>query len=263
MRVFSTVRGRASVLAAAALVASTALGSAVAAGAAESTVLPQAVEKIVQRFTADNAGVVVFHQTFVYEQRAPGHNEHDEQDFSVIQQDRKGIAIRLHRVVEKDKPLNTEELAKLQEQTDKRLASEPPHVSTRFSLPYYPESAAEYTFTAPKPCTECAGGESIEFKSAVNDERHGHGTMTFDPATSRVTKLEFVPNVFPKPATSAKVTYTFGRYDDGGWGIARVDEHYTGRMLMISGSLDRTITISHGKHVASVDEARRAIQAGL
>jgi hypothetical protein len=265
MRFSAIVSRRASVLAAG-LIVSASVGFAAAAGAAEGSpaaALPPAVEKIVQRFAADSAGVIVFRQTVVYEQRAPGNNEHDEQELSVVQQDRKGIAIRVHRVVDKGHVQTPEEVAKVQEQTDKRLASEPPHTATRFSLPYYPEAAGDYTFTTPKPCTDCPGGESIDFKSALNDERHGHGTITFDPATSRVARLDFVPNVFPKPATSAKVTYTFARHDDGGWGVARIEEHYAGRMLMISGTADRTTTITHAKRVASVDEARRAIQAGL
>ncbi|MEA2719886.1 MAG: hypothetical protein QOJ39_1750 [Candidatus Eremiobacteraeota bacterium] len=261
MRYSSTMPVRASVLAAAGFLVSASAGFAVAAGAADSTAaVPPAVEKIVQRFAADSAGVVVLHQSVVYDQKAPGHNEHDEQDVSFVQQDRKGVGIRFHRVVEKGHTDTAEELAKAQDEAEKRLASEPPHIATRFSLPYYPESAGDYAFTAPKACAECPGGQSVDFKSAMNDERHGHGTMSFDPATSRVTKLDFVPNVFPKSATAAKVTYTFGRHDDGGWGTARVEEHYSGRMLMISGTADRITTIAHAKHVASVDEGRKAIQ---
>lgn len=236
-----------------------ALAAGLAARAADPA--PPAVEKIVQRFAADNAGVVVYHQSVVYEQRAPGNNEHDEQDISVLQQDRKTVGLRVHRVVDKGRTLSADELAKLQADTDKRYAGEAPHVTTRFSLPFYPEAAADYAFTAPKACADCAGGMAVDFTSAVKDERHGHGTLTFDPATSRIEKAEFVPNVAPKPANAGKVSYTFGRHDDGGWGVARTEEHYSGRVMLISGTLDRTTTITRVKHYASLDEGRRALAA--
>jgi len=249
----STVVWLAAVVSAGAAVASNAAGAPAAAP-------PPVVEKLVQRFSADAAGVIASRQTVVVDQKAPGHDEHDEQEMTVLQQDRKGVGVRFHRIVSKGRALGADELAKQQEAADKRYASEPPKLSTRFSLPQYPEAVADYTFSAPKPCAGC--GETIDFSSAVKDERHGHGTLTFDPATSRISKIEFVPNVPPKPASTGKATYTYGRHDDGSWGIIRIEEHYEGHVLLISGSLDRTTTVLRTKHFATLDEARRAAQSG-
>lgn len=240
------------------------LGTALAVVAASPVnapaAVPTAAEQIVQRFSADAAGVVASRQIVVSEQKAPGHNEHDEQEMTILQQDRKTLAVRYHRMVSKGKLLTAEELAKQQAEADKRYAGAPPKISTRFSLPQYPEAVADYTFSAPKPCAGC--GETIEFTSAVKDERHGHGTMTVDPSTSRISKMEFIPNVPPKPATEARVAYTYGRHDDGSWGAVRIEEHYAGHVLLVSGTLDRTTTVPHVKHFATLEEGRQALQAG-
>jgi hypothetical protein len=248
-----------------AFTATCAVALSAGAGAAEpgGTALPPAVEKLVQRFVADNGGITISRQTVTAAQKAPGHNEQSEQELSVLHQDRKTIAIRLVRSVHDGKTDSAEELAKSQAAIDKRYADSPPRVSTRFAMPYYPESAGDYTFGAPKACSDCPpGAETIEFKSAINDERHIKGTLTYDPATSRPLRLECVPNVIAKPASSGKATYTFGRYDEGGFGVTRIDEHFAGRMLLISGTYDRTTTISHVKHYATIEDARRAMQAG-
>lgn len=79
---------------------------------------------------------------------------------------------------------------------------------------------------------------------------------------ARPIALEFVPNALPEPANSGHVTFTFGRYDDGGWGVVRADEHYAGEVMGISGTVDRTTTVLHARHYATIEEARRAMQAG-
>lgn len=238
----------------------TAVAVVATAATVRAAALPPVVEKIVERFSADAAGVVVTHQTVIADQRAPGHDEHDEQDATILQQDRKGLGIRYHRVVNKGKALTADELAKHQDEADKRYAGAPPKIATLYSLPQYPEAAADYTFSAPKPCAGC--GQTIEFSSAIKDDRHGHGTITFDPSTSRISALEFVLNVAPKPATEAKATYTYGRRDDGSWGVTHIEEHYAGHVLAIKGTFDRVTTVLHVKHFATVDEGRRALQAG-
>jgi hypothetical protein len=245
------------------LTAVLAVSLAAVTGAAEPArpALRPAIRTIVQRFVADNTGVLVSRQNVVYEQVAPGKNVHDEKDFSVLQQDRKTVAVRLHRLVDNRHLESAGELARSQAAVDKQYAGTP-RVDTRYRLPYYPESASEYTFSAPRPCAGCPpAAMTIAFKSSANDDRHVQGTMTFDQLTSRPTKLEFVPNVLPKPATTGKVTFTYGAYDDGGWGVVRIDEHYSGHMLLTSGTTDRT-TILRARHYATVEEARRALQAG-
>lgn len=246
------------ILAAAAFVLATA---AVAVGAETTgSPAPSVVERIVHRFVSDSSGVTVSRETVVYDQRAPGNNEHDEQDLSLLQQDRKVLGIRIHRSVDKGRVLSADELAKQQAETDKAVTAAASRPPSGAALPYYPEATAEYAFTAAKPCAEC-GGDAIDFKSAVNDSRHGHGTLTFDPVSARVVKVELVPNVAPKPATSAKLVVSYGQRDDGGWGPLRFEQHYAGRVLMISGTADRVTTVVRARRFATVDEARRAMQA--
>ena len=226
------------------------------------TAVPGVISKIVERFEADSAGVTATRESIVYDQRAPGKNEHDEQELTVLQQDRRVIGSRLHRIVKDGHVDSPNELAQAQADADKRYTSTSP-LRTRFAMPYYPESAAEYSYGTAKPCASCgAGMQTIDFSSSASDDRHIRGSMTFDGATFRPLKLEFTPNVLPKFATSAKLTYTFGPHDEGGWGIVRIEEHYTGRMLLISGSADNTTTMVRVKRFATVDAARKAIEAG-
>jgi hypothetical protein len=221
---------------------------------------PAAIEKISERWLADTAGIMVYRSVLIYEQHAPGNNEHDEQDVTYAAQDRRVIAARVHRVVDKGRTQTAGELIKTQAQTDKEVAALPEHPRTRFNFPFAPESIPEYTYGAPVRCGDCAGGASITFTNSTKDERHGTGTIFYDPATWHLAKVEFIPNVLPKFTNEAKMTYTYGRHEDGSWGLLKTQEHYLGRMMMISGGVERTITISEAKHYTTADEARHALQ---
>ncbi|MEA2785875.1 MAG: hypothetical protein QOF71_1979 [Candidatus Eremiobacteraeota bacterium] len=235
-------------------------GLSTAARAAEPVAAPPpVVAKVVQRFTADNAGIVVFRQTIVYDVKFPGRESRTEQEIRVLHQDRKTLAIRVHRNVADGRTETAEELAKTQAKYDEQYAG-PPHIASRFRLPYYPESVGEYAFSSPRPCAGCTGGaQTVDFTSATKDARHGHGTMTFDPVAARPIKLEFAPYSVAPPANTESLVYTYGRSDDGGWGVVRIEDHLSGQMMGMTGTADRTTTFTHVRHFATVEDARRAL----
>jgi hypothetical protein len=235
-------------------------GLPAAVGAAEPGVAPPAViAKIVHRFAADNAGIVVFRESIVYDVKFPGRNSHTEEEIRVLHQDRKTLAVRVRRHVADGHTETAEELAKTQAKYDQKYAG-PPRIASRFDMPYYPESVGDYAFSPARPCDGCTGGgQTVDFASATKDERHGHGTMTFDPAAARPIKLEFTPYSVAPPATAESVVYTYGRSDDGGWGIARMEGHSSGQFMGMTGTADRTTTITNTRHFATVEDARRAL----
>jgi len=235
-------------------------GLSAAVGAAEPGVAPPpTIAKVVQRFAADNAGIVVFRETVVYNVKFPGRDSHTEEEIRALHQDRKTLAVRVHRVVEDGHTESAEELAKTQVKFDQQYAG-PPHIASRFGMPYYPESVGDYAFSSPRPCDGCTGGaQTVDFTSTTKDARHGHGTMTFDPVAARPIKLEFTPYSVAPPANAESLVYTYGRSDDGGWGIVRIEDHLSGQLMGMTGTADRTTTFTNVRHYATVEDARRAL----
>jgi hypothetical protein len=238
------------------------MSAAPAAAADSASSGPAAVENIVQRFAVDSGGVMVQRQRIVYIQTGGGAIRRNEQELGVLLDDRKTVAMRAVRVSIDGRDQDGVELAGSQATLDRQLAG-PPRIVARFALPVFPEAVAEYRFSPTvQPCSGCSsGGQAIAFSSAVKDERHGHGTLLFDPVTWRPIAIEFEPNVFAEPAIGGQLTFTFGSFDDGSWGVVRTAVHYTTEITGIAGTADLVTTVLHAKHYSTLEEGRRALRA--
>jgi hypothetical protein len=196
-------------------------------------------------------GFIMFERDSRRELKYPGHDDVTDVKSTRIIGGVKVHAAKLRRRIEGDKELSAAELAKLQQQIDKKPASELACI-----VPASSASLSEFTFEPPK-----ANGDvtSIAFRSTQRDEQHCDGTMTINTAAARIVRIDYVPSVYPQFMTGGSGVMSFAEVLPGTWEMVREEMHYTGKQGPITGTYDLVVSNSRFRRFATLGEAQRAL----
>jgi hypothetical protein len=219
--------------------------------------VPAPLREAFRALAADHHGLIGFHRHYLLDQRAPGHNEHDENDSGRLRDDGRLVWAHRYRANVRGKQASADDLAKVNAQLDKKPPGED------FQSPVSSEALAGYRL-APAPCSGCGPGTiAFSFTSLTRDANHSDGTFIIDGRSGRLMQIESHPNVLPKEADSGTTTVKFGRVLPDLWSVVEIHQHWTGHVLFIHGSRDITVTNSNYRRFSSVDQAHKAILAGI
>lgn len=167
--------------------------------------------------------------------------------------------VHYYRVIEDGKEFSTAELG----DRDKQAADGWSAGKVFFKEPYDRRFVGDYSFALVAPCSDCASGTvAVKFESAKRDSQHGAGTMWIDTADARVLKLTYSPYVYPPHATSGTVTETSGAALANLWYVVRIDQAFTGHMLLLHGTATFTALFDHFERFGTVAEGASAIREG-
>ncbi len=219
--------------------------------------VPTPLREALRTLAADHHGLVGFHRHYVLDQRAPGHNQHDENDSGRLRNAGRLVCAHRYSGNAAGKQFTPDDLSKINAQFDKKPPGED------FQVPLSPDALSDYRL-APAACSGCGPGLiAISFTSLKRDANHSDGIFVIDGRNGRLTQVECHPNVLPKQADSGTVTVKFGRVTPDLWSIVEVHQHWTGHVLFIHGSRDIMVTNSNYRRFISVDQAHKAILAGI
>lgn len=185
---------------------------------------------------------------------------HSEQsDSGLLLKDGMFVRVHYYRIVEDGRDFSAKQLADRDKQANDGWSSG----KIFFKEPYDRRFVADYEFKLVSVCRDCpAGTAEIRFSSATHDEQHGAGTMWIDVSSARVVKLSYVPYVFPPHATSGIVSETTLDVLPNLWYVARIEETYTGRALLLRGTGTFTASIDHFQRFATLAEGENAVRDG-
>ena len=239
-----------------AFVAALALAGALRASGLAGEHMPPAVGKAIALYSAQLEGIVVADRLRRDRLKYPGHDGIHEAYSARIRAGSKIVAVKLRRVVNDGKDAPPGELAKEQAIIDKGLPFE---TGDEWNLRGLLNGT---DFRGALPCAECGPGiVFFPFKSAIKDADHGSGTIYVDESSGRIHKLVFTPNSLPKEATSGTTIVVFGNVGAGLWEVTRIENHYAGRRMFITGTFDSIVTLEKYRRAASLEEAHKLLAA--
>lgn len=220
---------------------------------------PEIVQRVLMAYEANVRGVVGMQRHFSTVIDA-GVMKHTEQSESAILF-KDGVFQQLHyyRVLEDGKEFSAQQL------DDRNKAASDGWSAGKvfFKEPYDRRFAADYSFAVVSPCADCENGTvAVNFESAKHDEQHGAGTMWIRTPSERVEKLEYSPYVLPPHATSGTITETSGSPLPNFWYVVRIDETFSGRMLLLHGKGTFTGVFDHFERFGSVADGASAVREG-
>jgi hypothetical protein len=124
--------------------------------------------------------------------------------------------------------------------------------SRHFANPYDERYARDYADTVE--------GDSMHFQAKVRDARHGDGVIFLD-AAGHVTRMTYTPCVLPDMANRGSVEIRRAQTLPGVWQTVEYHGTYSGRRLLVSGSLHVDATVSDVRAYPSGSAAQAAVQA--
>lgn len=213
----------------------------------------------VRSLAQDRHGLVAFHWHYDYVEKAPAHSKTEVVDSGRLRKDGRLIAVRLYSQVSNGKTASASDLANAQAALDKQL---PPD---DYKLPLDEATLADYQFaTSAAACDRCNDGDvRVEFTSIVRDGDHADGSAIVDARRNRIVRLDFHPAVLPPHTDSGTVAMTFGPVLPDLWDLQEITARYDGHMLFLHGYANVVQTPSAYRRFATMDEATRALAAGL
>ncbi len=215
------------------------------------------VRGAVRVLASERAGFVALHQHYAYEEYGPAHHKTLVEDFGRLYKDGTLIAVRIYSKNSNGSVASADDLAKQQSELDKKLPEED------YQLPLTDAALADYRFDL-SLCSECAPGSvAVTFVSLKRDPDHGDGTVVVDEASHHVLSLNFRPSALPKDADSGSIAMTFGQVLPGLWDLVKTESRYTGHVLFMHGGANITQTDGSYRRFGSLDEAKRALAAGI
>ncbi len=235
------------------------LGLACAARADETPKPPEIVQHVIAGYETNVRGVIGMQRHFstLIDAGIAKHTEVSES--AILFKDGVFEAVHYYRVLEDGKEFSATQLS----DRDKQTADAWSAGKVFFNEPYDRRFAGDYTFAIVSPCADCATGTvAVKFESAKHDTQHGAGTMWIDAAEARVVKLTYSPYVYPPHATSGTVTEISGAALPNLWYVVRIDQAFTGHMLLLHGTATFTALFDHFERFGSVTEGASAVREG-
>lgn len=219
---------------------------------------PALVNRAVAAYAVDVRGIIGMQRHFSTVINGGPMHHSELSDSSLLLDNGVYVDIRYYRIADDGRPLAAVKIAQRNTQTNSDWFAG----KVFFKEPYDRRYVADYRFQQTVSPGLCGAATAVAFSSTVNDAQHGKGTMCIDPASARVTKLSYVPNVFPPHASSGSVTETSGAVLPGVWYVTQIDETYSGRAFIIHGNATFTGTMDHFRRFPNVASGRAALISG-
>lgn len=223
------------------------------------TSVPPIVERAIAAYETAVHGIIGMQRHFstVIDAGIARHTE--QSDSGLLLKDGAFVRAHYYRVVEDGKEFSATELAGRDKQTNEGWSAG----KVFFKEPYDRRFVGDYQFDTAGGCADCASGTvRVTFESRKHDAQHGAGTMWIDPANAQVVKLTYVPYAFPPHATSGTVTETTAQVLPNLWYVARIEETYAGRALLLRGTATFTASMDHFQRFATLADGEDAVRDG-
>lgn len=124
-----------------------------------------------------------------------------------------------------------------------------------FREPFESGHLNDYTYDGSGDAGLCAASAAVvHFTSKLRDQQHGDGSMCIDRTTKHVLILKFVPAALPQYASAGVITETLGEALPGTWHVLKIEEHFSGHVLFIHGTLDITADYKDFRRFNTLDE---------
>ncbi len=220
---------------------------------------PEIVQRAIAGYATNVRGVIGMQRHFstLIDAGMVKHTEVSES--GILFKDGAFEAVHYYRVLEDGKVFSAAQLSDRDKQTTDGWSAG----KVFFKEPYDRRFAADYTFAPVSPCADCVTGTvAVKFESAKHDAQHGAGTMWIETADARVVKLTYSPYVYPPHATSGTVTETGGAALPTLWYVVRIDQAFTGRMLLFHGTATFTGLFDHFERFGTAAEGVSAVREG-
>jgi hypothetical protein len=233
------------------------------ASAATAAPGPAAVPALLQRasavYAADVRGVIGMQRHFSTTIKAGPIRHTETSESGILFQNGAFVKIKYYQVVEDSKTFSTKQLQDRETKTNSDWAAG----KIFFKEPYDQRYLGDYAFSQPEVCAGCPNTLLVvNFTSAIQDTQHGNGRMWVDSTTARVKELIYTPNVLPSHATSGSITEISSTPAPGIWYVTRIDENYSGRAAIISGTGTFTGTFDRIRRFSSLAQGEAALSAG-